>query len=147
MQSDGCKAYDHYECIDGVICYNCWVHARRYFFDAIDNDKDRAEYALTIIKKLCAIERQIRGRPPDERAKVREEEARSILGELKAWLLKNEGLPKSARGKAVCYSLGRWDKLTRYVEDGRVEIDNNLIGKRDTAHRSGEKKLSFCWIT
>ncbi len=45
----------------------------------------------------------------------------------KQWLLDNEGLPKSPWGKAVRYTLTRWDKLTRYVEDGRIEIDNNLI--------------------
>ena len=50
LQSDGYKAYDYYESIDGVVCYNCWAHARRYFFEAVDNDKEKAEYALTIIK-------------------------------------------------------------------------------------------------
>ena len=143
LQSDGYKAYDYYEGVDGVLCYNCWAHARRYFFEAIDNDKEKAEYALETIKKLYAIERQIRGRPPDERAQMREQEARPVLDEFKTWLLKNEGLPKSPWGKAVRYALGRWDKLIRYVEDGRVEIDNNLIENAIRPIALGRKNYLF----
>ena len=74
---------------------------------------------------------------------MRDEEARPILGEFKAWLLKNEGLPKSPWGKAVRYALGHWDRLTRYVEDGRVEIDNNLIENAIRPLLSVEKTISL----
>ena len=77
------------------------------------------------------------------KAKVREEKARSILGEFKTWLSKNEGLPKSPWGKAVCYALGRWDKLTLYVGDGRVEIDNNLIENAIRPIALGRKNYLF----
>ena len=144
LQSDGYKAYDYYESVEGVICYNCWAHARRYFFEAKDNQPKKAEEALYQIKQLYTIERQVRGRPPDERTRVRREEARPILDGFKTWLLANEGLPKSPWGKAVSYTLGRWDKLTRYVEDGRVELDNNLIENAIRPIALGRKNYLFC---
>ena len=143
LQSDGYRAYDYYESVEGVVSYNCWAHARRYFFEAQDNERKKAEEALYQIKQLYAIERQIRGRPPTERAEVRREEARPILDGFKRWLLANEGLPKSPWGKAVSYTLTRWDKLTRYVEDGRVEIDNNLVENAIRPIALGRKNYLF----
>ena len=143
LQSDGYKAYDHYEGVEGVLCYNCWAHARRYFFEAKDNESKKAEEALYQIKQLYTIERQIRGRPPDERAEVRRKEASPVLEAFKTWLLDNEGLPKSPWGKAVNYTLTRWDKLTRYVEDGRIEIDNNLIENAIRPIALGRKNYLF----
>lgn len=143
LQSDGYQIYDRYDNRDQVLCFNCWAHARRYFFEAKDNAPAQAEEALYQISQIYEVERQIRGRPPTERAAERDKKARPVLDEFKQWLEKNEGLPKSPWGKAVRYTLTRWDKLTRYIEDGRVEIDNNLIENAIRPIALGRKNYLF----
>ncbi len=129
LQSDGYKVYDHYDLRSGITTYACWAHARRYFFDALKNAPDKAPHALEEIQELYEIERFLRETDPspENRRKVRQERAVPILERFKAWLETNRGLPKSPWGQAVYYSLVRWEKLTRYAEDGHVEIDNNLV--------------------
>ena len=99
------------------------AHARRYFHECLDSDPKRAAYVLGELRKLYAIERRLR----DASVEVRQAEAKPILDTLEDWLRKNGGLRQSRWGKAVRYSLNRWEKLTRYVDHGRVEIDNNLV--------------------
>jgi transposase len=125
LQSDGYAVYDQYEA--QVTAFGCWAHARRYFFKAQEVMADQAREALYEIGQLYEVERQIKGLAPEERARVRQEKATPILERFKTWLEQNRGLPKSPWGQAVNYALNRWEKLSRYVEDGRIEIDNNLI--------------------
>ena len=101
------------------------AHARRYFHECLDADPKRAKYVLGELRKLYEIERRLRHASDAVRRKVRQAEARPILDALENWLRKNGGLPQSRWGKAVRYSLNRWEKLTR--RHGRVEIDNNLV--------------------
>ena len=141
LQSDGYPVYDRY---DGqVIAYNCWAHARRYFFKAQDTMPDKAKEALYVIGQLYEVERQIKDLPPEERAKVRQEKAMPLLEGFKTWLEQNPGLPKSPWGQAVNYTLSRWEKLTRYVEDGRIEIDNNLVENAIRPVALGRKNYLF----
>ena len=130
-----------------MVAYNCWAHARRYFFEAKDNEPEKAEEALYQIRQLYELERQLRGRSPDERASEREKKARPVLDRFKTWLKANGGLPRSPWGKAVSYALTRWDKLTRYVEDGRIEIDNNQVENAIQTDCPGEKELLVCWLS
>lgn len=128
LQSDGYSVYDVYDQYPHITTYNCMAHARRYFFDAQDNAPELAAHALREIGRLYDIERELReqGSSPEDRKRMRQERALPILKRFKSWLGENPGLPRSPWGKAVHYSLARWDKLTRYIEDGRIEIDNNL---------------------
>jgi len=141
LQSDGYAAYDGFE--KQLTLYNCWAHARRYFFEAQDNAKELAEHALLEIGKLYAIEREIREATHEERKQVRQERALPILTRFKQWLKQNPGLPKSSWGKAVNYTLSRWDKLTRYTEDGQIEIDNNLVENAIRPIALGRKNYLF----
>lgn len=125
LQSDGYAAYDMFE--KQVTAYNCWAHARRYFFEAQDNAKELAEHALLEIGKLYQVERELKEATHEERKRVRQERAVPVLNQFKQWLMQNRSLPKSPWGKAVNYSLSRWEKLERYTEDGQIEIDNNLV--------------------
>jgi len=130
LQSDGYQVYDDYDKHNkGVTAYNCLAHARRYFFDAKDNAPELAEHALTEIRQLYAVERELRKTDPSpqNRRRLRQEKAVPILKRFKRWLEANPGLPQSPLGKAVYYSLAHWEKLSRYTEDGRIEIDNNLV--------------------
>jgi len=129
LQSDGYAVYDGFDALPGITAYGCWAHARRYFHEALENAPDRAEHVLAEIRQLYGLDRVLRERSatPDERCRLRKEEAVPVLKRLRAYLEANPGLPKSPWGQAVTYSLSRWKKLCRYVEDGRIEIDNNLI--------------------
>jgi transposase len=109
----------------------CWAHARRPFWEMYENQGrvagSIAEQALQRIAALYAIEAQIRGQPPDVRRRQRQARAGPLLEDLRAWLTSMVGRvsAKSELAKAIGYSLTRWRALTRYRDDGRIEIDNN----------------------
>jgi hypothetical protein len=107
------------------------AHARRYFFDALSNDAARAEYALTAIRKLYDIEAFCKEHSltTSQIREKRQTEAVPILSELGKWM--NEQYiqvpPKSAIGVAMAYSIKRWEKLSLYTTDGKLQIDNNCV--------------------
>ena len=106
----------------------CWAHARRKFYDIYMTDRSPlAAEAIRRIGELYVIERQIRGRPPADRAQVRQQHAGPLLEALQDWLTTTLRLvsAKSALAGAIKYALVRWVALTRYRDDGRIEIDNN----------------------
>jgi transposase len=129
LQSDGYAAYDAFESLPEITAYGCWAHVRRYFHEALDSAPEEAEHVLGEVAELYAIERVLRERnaSADDRQSMRKEEATPVLDRIKTYLEANPGLPKSPWGQAVGYALGRWKKLCRYVDDGRIEVDNNLI--------------------
>jgi len=145
LQSDGYAVYDAYDTRAEITTYNCWAHARRQFFEAQSNAPDRAAHALSEIAHLYEIERVLRERnaSAEERHRVRQVEAVPILARFKTWLESNPGLPKSPWGQAVAYSLNRWAKLSRYCEDGRIEIDNNLVENAIRPIALGRKNYLF----
>ena len=113
-----------------IIEIGCWSHARRGFFDVFDsNGSPIAKEALEKIGTLFDIERSIAGKPPDVRQQVRAELAKPRLEELATWLDKQlQRIPgRSELAKAIRYARSRWDALTRYIEDGRLEISNNAV--------------------
>ena len=101
--------------------------------------------ALTRIGQLYAIEREIRGQLPELRAKARGELARSLLQDLRAWLRTTHGVlsVKSPLAGAIQYTLARWTALTRYVDDGRIEIDNNAAERAIRALVLGRRNYLF----
>jgi hypothetical protein len=100
---------------------------------------------LERIAALYGIEKQIRGRPPDQRQQIRHERARPLLTSLHVWL--KESLSKLSRKSdvavAIHYALGRWTQLLRYVDDGRLEIDNNAAERALRAVALGRKNYLF----
>jgi transposase len=111
-----------------IIEASCWAHARRKFYDIYAaNHSPIAAEAIRRIGALYAIEREIRGNMPAERAAARQQRAGPLLEQLHAWLsvtLRTVSA-KSPLGVAINYTLVRWTELTRYRDDGRIEIDNN----------------------
>jgi transposase len=106
----------------------CWAHARRKFYDLYMADRSPlAAEAIRRIGELYVIERAIRGRQPSERAQVRQQQAEPLLEALQQWLTTTLSLvsAKSELAGAIKYALVRWVALTRYRDDGRIEIDNN----------------------
>jgi len=107
---------------------SCWAHARRKFYDIyMANRSPIAGEAIARIGALYAIERDIRGTAPEQRALVRQREAAPMLDQMHAWLSANLRTlsTKSNLAAAINYTLTRWTQLTRYCDDGRIEIDNN----------------------
>ena len=115
LQTDGYSAYEYFDSRPGIKHAACMTHARRYFEQALDNDPHRAQHVLEQIQKLYAVER--RGKEQAIEAEklyaIRQDESVPILKELGAWMKENymQTLPKSAIGKALAYSISRWDKL------------------------------------
>jgi transposase len=109
----------------------CWAHARRPWWDLYLStgkaEDSLAAQALRRIAALYAVEKEIRGQPPDIRRAHRQARAGPLLDELHAWLSSMVGRvsAKSELAQAIGYSLVRWQALTRYRDDGRIEIDNN----------------------
>jgi transposase len=145
LQRDGYGVYgalarDNRELIPA----GCWSHARRKFIDALEEGTPAATIFVEEVRKLYLIERHAREQnlDPDQRQALRQEKAAPILAALKPRLAAqvDQCLPQSPLGKAVRYTLAEWTALTRYLENGRVQIDNNLtensirpsaIGKRN----------------
>ena len=108
----------------------CWAHVRRRFYElATAGPAPIANEALKRIAELYAVETEIRGRSADERRALRQEKSRPILDELEPWLRTKLGLisQKIKLAEAIRYALTRWEGLTRFIDDGRIEIDSNVV--------------------
>ena len=124
----------------------CWSHVRRGFFDEWASHKSTiAKEALDRIGALFDIERPIKGHPPDIRRAVRQRTARPKIDELAVWLdaqlLKIPG--KSDLAGAIRYARSRWTELTRYLDDGRLEISNNAAENQIRPLKLGAKNWLF----
>jgi len=123
LQADGYSGYNRlYRDPDRLVTeVGCWAHARRKFTDILEkNPSPIAAEAVVRIGELFAIERDIRGAPPDQRRRVRQELARPRLEALRSWLeAQMRGLSSdSALAKACRYPLSRWAAMVRYCDDG-----------------------------
>lgn len=157
LQAD---AYSGFDCVytSGLVQeVACWVHARRYWYDARDYDSKRANTALGYIARLSQIESQLRSSYPlknqqGERdfeaiAKARQQYAIPILDEFKQWLeTELHGgriLPKSLIRSAFNYTLNQWDALCRYTEAGYLSFDNNAAERMVKYPAIGRKNYLF----
>ena len=108
----------------------CMAHARRKFFDLhVSNKSEIAQQALTYIGQLYEVEREIKNLSADERGRIRKDKSKLLVEALHQWMLlqRQRVTDGTATAKALDYSLKRWVALTRFVEDGRLPIDNNWI--------------------
>lgn len=124
----------------------CWAHARRKFYELHQARPSAVTTeALRRIGELYAIEARIRGKPPDERRELRQAEARPLLNALQVWLRTTmETLSKkSDTTAAILYALNRWEALTRYGEDGAIEIDNSAAERALRGVALGRKNYLF----
>lgn len=147
LQTDGYSAYNNLSNKSKIKQLACWAHARRYFKKALDNDNERSEHALKLIKELYAIERQAKEQnlEADQIRSLRQKMSKPLLDEMYTWLKKQliEVLPQSAIGKAIAYTLKLWPRLIIYIEDGRLNIDNNLTENSIRPVALGRKNYMF----
>lgn len=124
----------------------CWAHFRRKIFD-IHKSKPAALTTdiLARIGALYAIEEQVRGKPPDVRFKPRQDRTAPLIDALRGVLddARQRLSPKSEMAKAINYGLKRWSALTRFLTDGRLEIDNNIAERALRSVALGRKNWLF----
>ena len=147
LQTDGYSVYDSFEKKGKVKLLACMAHARRKFEQALGNDPKRAGYALEKIQALYMIERQARENNMswDKRKDLRQTKAIPILYDLETWMKDTliEVLPKSDIGKAIGYTMNLLPRLRAYTENGRWEIDNNLVENAIRPVALGRKNYMF----
>lgn len=145
LQVDGYSSYDQICARADVRRIGCWAHNRRKFFDARSNDSRRAEKALGMTQQIYAHESQCRHLAAEERKAYRNEHIRPIMDEFKNWLDEQAPYvtPKSAIGQAFTYAQNQWPFLYAILEDGRLELDNNLIENKIRPLALGRKNYLF----
>jgi transposase len=133
VQCDGYAAYKNVAevaCGGAITLAFCWAHLRRKFFDiAKEGNAPIASEALERIAKLYVIEKTIRGQSAGERRAVRQERSKPLVLDLRTWLEQQLARvsAKSLIADAIRYALNHWDGLTRFLDDGRVELDTNVV--------------------
>ena len=148
LVTDGYGGYNALSKTPGILGHAaCWAHVRRRFIDATHGRKNTAaaHQMVAWIGKLYQVERAARQNTPRERKALRQQQASPILDKMKAWLDEKAAkvLPKSVLGEAIAYTLGLWPKLTTYLEDGDIPIDNNKIENAIRPFVIGRKNFLF----
>ena len=146
LQVDGYGAYaDLAECGDVALAF-CWSHVRRQFYDIqVKTPAPIATEALVRIAALYAVEAKIRGLTADERRKARQRHTKPLVDNLHLWLEAQFAAVsgKSTIAGAIRYALSRWDGFTRFLDDGRIEIDSNVVERAIRPIALGRKNHLF----
>lgn len=152
LMSDG---YSAWRTLESATQLGCMAHSRRRFVDALKARKKGGgppEQALRFFEQLYRVERQARDRKPedgetqaDRIRRFRQQHSVPVLNALKVWLdeIAPKVLPDSKLGDAVSYTLNQWEYLTRYTDDGRMPIDNNLLERDIRVFATGRKSWLF----
>src|SRR3712207_5330387 len=124
----------------------CWAHCRRRFYELYrSTGSPLAEEALRRIGELDAIETEVRGRPAGERRAARQERSKPLVEALQAWLTVQLGRVsgRSTLAEAIRYALRHWPGLVLFLEDGRIELDTNVIERSIRPIALGRKNALF----
>ena len=152
LQTDGYDGYNAVGNRDGITHLGCWAHARRKFDEAVKAQGHRGQakagkamMGLAWIQKLYRIEKAAKAATPQQRYQARQQQAKPIVDELRAWLDRAlaQVPPSTLTGKALHYLHNQWDRLVRYLEDGRLPIDNNLTENAIRPFVLGRKNWLF----
>jgi hypothetical protein len=147
LQADGYAGFHHLYEGGKIHEAACWAHVRRKFYDIqVATNSAIATEAVERIGALYEIEHEVRGKPAALRCEVRQARARPLIDELHDWL--NKMLARLSRKSdtalAIRYALARWRALTRYLDDGQIEIDNSAAERALRAVALGRKNYLFC---
>jgi transposase len=150
VQCDGYSAYRSFaNGRSGIELAGCWAHVRRKFYDALEQSPRSAGWLLRQIQNLYQIESRLRERRagPRLRAAVRAHQSRPVLQRIERALVafksSKRHLPQSPLGAGIDYTLSQWTTLQVYLQDGRVEIDNNLVENAIRPTAIGKKNWLF----
>lgn len=146
--ADASSVYERLYEEEDVTEVGCWAHSRRRFYDALSSDKERALTGIGFIGQLYEIDNDLKKKDlaPTARTEERRKRAAPVLEAFRIWLEIEQltALPKSPIGKAIAYALNHWIPLTRFVEDGRLRLDNNRSELELRREAVGRKNWLFC---
>ena len=148
VQADAASVFDRVfnGRVASAVEVGCWSHARRKVAELQDTDC-RVAYPLKLIARLYRIEHlaDAKGLSPDERVALRQERCRPVLEKLRRWLVATHGSepPASDLAKAAAYMINHWAALTRFLQDGRLKLDNNLCEQQLRAIALGRNNFLF----
>lgn len=147
VQTDGYEVYESFENAPGKRMIGCWAHVRRKFVEALDENRKYASEAIVYIGKLYKIEEEMReaGLSAKEVKERRQKESYPLIQEFEKWMdaVADKFKPKSRMGKALVYTYTLLPRLSRYVLDGRYNIDNNGIENAIRPLALGRKNYLF----
>lgn len=145
LQADAYPGYDAFFHSEGATEVGCWAHARRRYVTAESSEPDLAKEALRRIGELYAIEKMAKDLDDEARCQLRVRESAPRLEALRDWLVvtRMQVLDKVAMGQAIGYTFSNWEALTRYLEDGRLKIDNNGAERALRGVAVGRKNWMF----
>jgi transposase len=146
LQADAYCVYDaFFKPARGLTEVGCMMHMRRYFFKALDSDQQRMGKALHLIARLYLVENRAKGLTGEERLALRNRLSAPVMAKLHNYLLeiRDEVLPKSPAASAVRYALNQWEALTRFLEDGDLEIDNGATERANRDIAIGRGNWTF----
>jgi len=153
LQTDGYCGYNGVAARDDVVQLGCWSHVRRKFDAVIKSNgrhgpqADLARAALGYIRQLYAVEKSLKGRPIEEIHEKRQEASKEVLDQLHEWKETHLGRAAVLGGsiaKAFTYLHNQWPKLVRFLEDGRLQLDNNRAERHIRPIAVGRKNWIFC---
>ena len=142
LLSDG---YTAYRSLPGITHAGCMAHARRKFDEAMATSPVIAARAVALIGKLYRVEKECKSLDADARRAVRHRQSSGIMLRLRLFLEQERPnvVPQSKIGKAITYALNQWSALCRFVDDGRLPIDNNAVEREMKAIATGRKNWMF----
>lgn len=146
LQVDGYAGFERLTASGRIILAACWAHARRKFYDLHEaTGSPIAAEALRRIAELYAIETRIRGHSAQDRKDLRNQYARPLVDAMKSWFEVNLGrIPgRSKLAEAIRYALTRWAALSRFLDDGRIELDTNPVERAIRPIALGRKNHLF----
>ena len=146
LHVDGYAGFERLTVGGDIVLAACWAHARRKFYEFHQaTGSPIAAEALRRIAELYAVEKRIRGQPAEARQRARAAESRPLIEAMKPWL---EGQlrrvpPRGGLAEAIRYALARWPALCRFLDDGRIELDNNPVERAIRPVALGRKNHMF----
>jgi len=145
IHADAYAGYDQLFLPDGATEVACWAHVRRKFVDAEATEGELARQAIDQIRQLFMIEREAADLSDEERRALRQEKAQPLVEAFRAWLdlTNTRVLPKGPLAKAITYTTNQWKALTRYLDDGRLSISNNVAENALRPFALGTKNWLF----
>lgn len=145
-----CDGYQAYKKVENVTIVQCFAHARRKFYEAVEclgeeeRKTSKSAIGFAYCNMLFDIERDIKNMSPEEKYIKRQEKSKPILDEFLAWLNLLNPARNSHLGNAVTYTLNHWQNLYRYISDGRLDISNNNAEHLAKSFAVCRKNFLFC---
>jgi transposase len=145
LVADAHSVYDHLYRTGDVVEVGCWAHCRRYFYKALGSDPARAEHALSLIRGLYRLERPVQAAPRKKREEVRRQKSRPLVEAFFAWCDEQAAavLDETPIARALGYARNQRVALCRFLDDGRLPLDNNISEQNLRREVLGRKNWLF----